>query len=229
MRWQHPLDGLLTPDLFIPLAEQTGLVTKLGDQVLLQACADVRAWRERPGAADMYVTVNLSAVQLVDVDLVDRVGAAMSGAGLPAGSLVLEITETMLTRDPNRAADTLGRLKALGVQVAVDDFGTGHSSLAYLRRFPVDMLKIATEFTQGLGSNPDDDIVTHAIIQLAGALGLRTVAEGIETSAQHADLVALSCPLGQGYLFSRPVEAHQIHELLAANARRLPLPTGSAA
>lgn len=215
VRWHHPTDGELQPDAFIPLAERSGLITALGNHVLRRACLDAREWLDHPRAANLFVAVNLSATQLADTGLLSQVTAAVQDAGISPSSLLLEITETTLMRDQTAAADTLTQLKDLGVQLAVDDFGTGYSSLAYLRRFPVDMLKIASEFTQGIDSTPDENVVTQAIIQLADTLGLRTVAEGIETSTQHNHLAELSCAFGQGYLFSHPVPSDQIHQLLA--------------
>ena len=208
VRWQHP-DGLRGPDAFIGLAEETGLIVEIGELVLRDACHQAARWAAADGTRPLTVTVNLSARQLAHPDIVDVVKSALEDAGLDAKRLVLEMTETVLMQDREAAAATLWQLKALGVRIAIDDFGTGYSSLAYLRRFPIDMLKVAREFIDGLGRDEHDDVITRAIVELAGTLGLLTVAEGIETEAQQAFVTALGCDLGQGYLFSRPVDAEE--------------------
>jgi EAL domain-containing protein (putative c-di-GMP-specific phosphodiesterase class I) len=164
------------------------------------------------------VTVNLSARQVTDPRIVDQVGAALTEADLDPGRLVLEITETVLMQDREAAATNLEKLKALGVRIAIDDFGTGYSSLAYLCRFPIDMLKIPREFVDGLGRDANSDVVTRAIVELAGALGLLTVAEGVETAYQHGHVAELGCDLAQGYLFSRPVDAETVMALMTSPA-----------
>jgi EAL domain-containing protein (putative c-di-GMP-specific phosphodiesterase class I) len=215
VRWEHPEKGLLLPDRFVPVAEQSRLILDLGRLVLSEACGAASRWLVgAPEDRQLVVTVNLSAAQLADPDLVADVASALAETGLDASHLVLEITESMLMKDRHAAAATLRRLKDLGVQLAIDDFGTGYSSLAYLRRFPVDMLKIAGEFTGGLGRDPHDDAITYAIVDLAMTLGLQVVAEGIETPDQHAQLTALGCPLGQGFLFTGATSAAQVHRLL---------------
>jgi EAL domain-containing protein (putative c-di-GMP-specific phosphodiesterase class I) len=208
VRWAHPTDGTRGPDQFIGLAEETGLIVEIGAQVLRDACRQAARWAT-VGRGDLDVTVNLSARQLSDPRIVDDVTSALSEAGLDPRRLVLEITETVLMQDREAAAATLWQLKALGVRIAIDDFGTGYSSLAYLRRFPIDILKIAREFVDGLGRDENDDVITRAIVELAGTLGLQTIAEGIETTDQQNFVTALGCDLGQGYLFSRPVDADE--------------------
>ncbi len=215
VRWEHPTEGLLLPDCFVPVAEQSGLILDLGRLVLREACREARKWLEGTSEdSQLVVTVNLSAAQLADPDLVADVAAALAETALDPGHLVLEITESTLMQDRHAAAVTLRRLKELGVRLAIDDFGTGYSSLAYLRRFPVDMLKIAREFTGGLGHDAQDDAITYAIVDLAMTLGLQVVAEGIETPDQHAQLAALGCPLGQGFLFTGAISATQVHQML---------------
>jgi diguanylate cyclase (GGDEF)-like protein len=214
VRWQHPTDGLRGPDQFIGLAEETGLIVEIGALVLREACRQAVRWA-RAGRGDLDVTVNLSARQLADPGIVEDVTSALTEAGLDPRRLVLEITETVLMQDREAAAATLWQLKAIGVRIAIDDFGTGYSSLAYLRRFPIDILKIAREFVDGLGRDENDDVITRAIVELAGTLGLQTIAEGIETADQQNFVTALGCDLGQGYLFSRPVDADQAVIMLA--------------
>src|SRR4051794_35943374 len=218
VRWEHPTDGLRSPDQFIGLAEESGLITRIGELVLDDACRQAARWvAESPEQEDLLVTVNLSARQVADDQIVEQVRAALAGSGLEPHRLVLEITETVLMQDRDAAAATLWLLKGLGVRIAIDDFGTGYSSLAYLRRFPIDMLKVAREFVDGLGRDAHDDVITRAIVELAGTLGLLTVAEGIETTQQSETVAALGCDIAQGYLFSRPIEAEAVSAVMAAS------------
>jgi diguanylate cyclase (GGDEF)-like protein len=218
VRWQHPTDGLRSPDQFIGLAEESGLITEIGALVLNDACRQAARWvADSPEQEDLLVTVNLSARQVADDQIVDQVSAALADSGLEPRRLVLEITETVLMHDRDAAAATLWLLKGLGVRIAIDDFGTGYSSLAYLRRFPIDMLKVAREFVDGLGRDAHDDVITRAIVELAGTLGLLTVAEGIETTQQSETVAALGCDIAQGYLFSRPIEADAVSALVSAS------------
>src|SRR3954465_10454161 len=217
VRWEHPVDGLRSPDQFIGLAEDSGLITEIGALVLNDACFQAARWvAETPGHDDLLVTVNLSARQVGDEQIVEQVSAALAASGLEPHRLVLEITETVLMHDRDAAAATLWQLKGLGVRIAIDDFGTGYSSLAYLRRFPIDMLKVAREFVDGLGRDAHDDVITRAIVELANTLGLLTVAEGIETQQQSETVAALGCDIAQGYLFSRPIEADAVSAVMAA-------------
>ncbi|MET0764362.1 MAG: bifunctional diguanylate cyclase/phosphodiesterase, partial [Blastococcus sp.] len=224
VRWQHPEQGLRGPDEFIGLAEETGLIIEIGALVLRDACRQAARWNAVDAAHPLSITVNLSARQLADPRIVDTVTMALSDAGLDPRRLVLEITETVLMQDREAAAATLWQLKSLGIRIAIDDFGTGYSSLAYLRRFPIDMLKIAREFVDGLGRDEHDDVITRAIVELAGTLGLLTVAEGIETHDQQTIVTALGCDIGQGYLFSKPVDAQTAFEVLTAPAAPVPAP-----
>jgi len=183
--------------------------------VLRDACRQAARWvRSIDPDDELLVTVNLSARQLQHEGLVEEVRAALTESELDPNRLVLEITETMLMHDRDTAASTLWALKDLGVRIAIDDFGTGYSSLAYLRRFPIDMLKVAREFVDGLGRDANDDAITRAIVDLAGTLGLLTIAEGIETTQQQEHVAALGCDLAQGYLFSRPVDADMVMSLV---------------
>jgi diguanylate cyclase (GGDEF)-like protein len=215
VRWEHPVDGTRSPDSFIPLAEETGLIVELGAQVLRDACQQAAHWvAARPDLPELLVTVNLSGRQLTHPGIVEDVRSALESAGLEPAHLVLEITETVLMHDREAAAAALWKLKRLGVRVAIDDFGTGYSSLAYLRRFPIDMLKIAREFVDGLGRDVNDDAITRAIVDLAGTLGLLTVAEGVESSEQHEHVSALQCDLAQGFLFARPITADAVLDMV---------------
>ncbi|MCU1669017.1 MAG: hypothetical protein JWP40_1944 [Blastococcus sp.] len=216
VRWQHPIDGLRAPDQFIGLAEESGLIVEIGALVLNDACRQAARWvAASPDQTDLMVTVNLSGRQVADTRIVDQVRSALETSGLEPFRLVLEITETILMHDRDAAAATLWELKGLGVRIAIDDFGTGYSSLAYLRRFPIDMLKVAREFVDGLGRDAHDDVITRAIVELANTLGLVTIAEGIETTQQADHCANLGCDIAQGYLFSRPIEADAVNALVA--------------
>jgi EAL domain-containing protein (putative c-di-GMP-specific phosphodiesterase class I) len=220
VRWRHPERGLVPPLDFIPIAEETGLIHRLGLWVLREACREAAAWQaESRDHAPVAVTVNLSGRQLQQPDLVAHVSAALADHGLEPASLILEITETVLMHDTDGAIETLQRLKDLGVRIAIDDFGTGYSSLRYLSRFPADILKIAKPFVDALGEVSESDAaLTQAIVGLGSILEVETVAEGIEERVQEDRLRELGCTFGQGFLFSRPVVADEIRALLRASA-----------
>ncbi len=204
VRWQRTPDDLVPPGEFIPLAEESGLIEVIGDWVLGEAVHQAARWaRERPGAA-LTVWVNLAARQFAQAGLVDAVREHLRGAGLAAEHLGLEITESALLEDSEGVVRRLQELKALGVRIAVDDFGTGYSSLNYLKRLPVDAVKIDRSFVAGLGTNADDSAIVGAIVGMARALRLTSIAEGVETEEQLAELRALGCDSAQGYLFATP-------------------------
>jgi diguanylate cyclase (GGDEF)-like protein/PAS domain S-box-containing protein len=203
VRWEHPARGLLQPGSFIPLAEETGLVVPIGEWVLREACAESARWA-RPGEPPLTLSVNLSVRQLAQPDLVSTVRRALAETGTDPATVCLEITESAVMESGAATTAQLRALKSLGVRLAIDDFGTGYSSLAHLRRFPVDVLKIDRTFVDGLGREPQDTSIAAAVISLAHALELVTVAEGIETAEQLEVLTGLGCDLGQGYLFARP-------------------------
>ena len=203
VRWQDPQQGLVLPMRFIPVAEESGLIVPIGEWVLHEACARARAWRDQ-GHEAVAVAVNLSARQFSDPSLDERVASALAATGCPAALLQLEITESMVMAQPEQAMAMMQRLKAMGVQLSIDDFGTGYSSLSHLKRFPVNKLKIDRSFVQDIETDPNDAAIVDAILVLAKKLGLRTVAEGVETEGQVAFLAALGCDEYQGYLFGRP-------------------------
>jgi diguanylate cyclase (GGDEF)-like protein/PAS domain S-box-containing protein len=219
VRWRHPEQGLIPPSAFLSIAEETGLITQIGTLVLENACNQAKEWQHRhPTGTPLKMSVNISARQFQRPDeLVRDVVRVLETTGLAPGSLVLEITESMIMGDAEYNQATLRKLKDLGVLIAVDDFGTGYSNLAYLKRFPVDILKVDKAFVDGLGGNAEDTAIVEAILSIAHALSLSTVAEGIETTRQLDRLEALGCEVGQGYYFSKPLPAREASALLAAS------------
>jgi diguanylate cyclase (GGDEF)-like protein len=217
IRWRHPERGLIPPDLFIPLAEESGLIVPIGEWVLREACRQARAWQDQ-GLPSLRVAVNISAVQFRRLDLVDTVRCALTDAGIDAQYLEIELTETAVMSDPEESVEILERLSRMGVVVSVDDFGTGYSSMSYLRRFPIDKLKIDRSFITNVMTSADDAAIVQAIISLAHSLRLTVVAEGVETAEQVAFLQKHGCDQYQGYYFSRPVEAAAFAELLRTGA-----------
>ena len=218
VRWHHPSRGVLGPATFIPLAETTGLIDAIGAHVLREACQQVATWRaEVPGAEAMRLSVNLSGHQLEDPHLVEAVVAVLAETGLPATSLVLEVTESLLVDQDETALASLNALRDLGVRLAIDDFGTGYSSLSYLHRLPVDILKIDKSFVDRLTADGDASLV-DAILSMAATLDLTTVAEGVEHEHQRAALAAQGCGTGQGYHFSPPVDARDVPDLVTGAA-----------
>jgi diguanylate cyclase (GGDEF)-like protein len=210
-RWRHPTRGLVTPDQFLPLAEETGLVVELGAVMLQSALAQLASWRDRiPALANLTVSVNASVRQLMSGEFAPLVAEALTMTGLPAGVLNLEITESALMTDTKAAGQVLRHLRSLGVHLAVDDFGTGYSSLTYLKRFPVETLKIDRSFVSGVAIDIEDTSIVDAVIKLGHSLGLRVVAEGVETPLQLTRLRDLGCDFAQGYLFGRPRPAELI-------------------
>ncbi|HEU4559294.1 MAG TPA: bifunctional diguanylate cyclase/phosphodiesterase [Longimicrobium sp.] len=220
LRWRHPQRGLLPPAEFLGAAESSGALVPAGRWALAEACRQVQGWGERhPHAADVAVTVNLSARQLRHPGVVADVEDALVGTGLAANRLHLEITESAIMESGEAAVETLCRLKALGVRLCIDDFGVGYSSLSYLHRFPVDVLKIDRSFVAGLGTVGECGDIVRAVVGLAHGLGLHVVPEGVETAGHLAQVRAMECDFGQGYFFSRPVPAGEAEALLAAGTR----------
>jgi EAL domain-containing protein (putative c-di-GMP-specific phosphodiesterase class I) len=214
LRWNHPTRGMIIPADFIPIAEATGVIVPIGRRVLSVACEQMQGWIGRTGR-NLALGVNVSARQLRDESLIDHVREALERSGLRPSRLVLEITETQLMRDVDHAVAILAAAKELGVRVAIDDFGTGYSSLSQLERLPVDILKIDRELT-ATAEGAEDPHLLNAVIEIGDSLGLLTIAEGIETRAQERRLRALHYRFGQGYLFSPPVPADRVEDLLAA-------------
>ena len=209
IRWNHPERGIVTPDEFIPVAEEIGLIVPLGEWVLKQACQDAVAW-----PAKLTVAVNLSAAQFRNPMLALSVVSALGQSGLAASRLELEITETVLLQDDRAVLDTLHQIRDLGVRICMDDFGTGYSSLSYLRSFPFDKIKIDRSFISELGKENDCVAIIRAVTRLGASLGMITTAEGVETEQQLEILRAEGCVQVQGYLFSKPKPLSEIPALL---------------
>jgi len=221
VRWQHPERGLVLPGEFIPLAEETGLIVPLGAWVLEQAALQAARWQLQQDG-DFVVAINLSARQLAEPDLVERVADVIARTGVQPSNLCFEITETVLMADADAVMRIIDRVRGLGVRFAIDDFGTGYSSLGYLKRFAVDTVKIDRAFIDGLADDEGDRAIVSAVIGLAHALGLRVVAEGVESEAQLSALVALGCDEAQGYFFAPPQPADDLHGLVSRTRRWRP-------
>jgi EAL domain-containing protein (putative c-di-GMP-specific phosphodiesterase class I) len=219
VRWRHPRHGLLFPDTFIPLAERSGLIRQLTDEVLEQALAACGRWR-REGLR-LTVSVNLSARSNFSEELVEGVQALLQRHGVPADALTLEITESSVIKDPARTGEVLDRLHGLGVGLSIDDFGTGYSSLSYLRQLPVQEVKIDKSFVMTMMTQPEDAAIVRSIVDLGANLGLVVVAEGVEDAATWNELERLGCHNLQGFFLAAPMPISDFTEWLAAREGRL--------
>ncbi|MBW9051109.1 EAL domain-containing protein [Rhizobium mesosinicum] len=216
VRWQHPYHGLLAPDRFIPLAEETGLIVAIGEIVLRKACRQAMEWQRR--GLPLRVAVNVSARQFLEATLVDQVASVLADTGLSAEWLELEITESLIMQDAKRAVERMHELKVLGMSLSIDDFGTGYSSLSTLKNFPISRLKIDRSFIREIPHDTSDMAITSAIVSLGRILGLEIVAEGVETNEQAEFLAQSGCDIFQGYLISRPLHAAGLDALFAAHS-----------
>jgi diguanylate cyclase (GGDEF)-like protein len=225
VRWRHPDRGMVQPGAFIPVAEETGLIVPLGQWVLEQACRQARIWRDAASAnAKIVMSVNLSARQFQHPTLVADIKRAVRESGLEPKALKLEITESVLMQDAESTLVTLHALKALGIQLAIDDFGTGYSSLTYLKRFPIDTLKIDRSFVDGLGQDAQDTAIVRSVVALAKTLNLSVTGEGVETVQQQLHLEELGCDLAQGYMFARPSPPEMLDAMFANGLARMTRP-----
>ncbi|MEZ4265922.1 MAG: GGDEF and EAL domain-containing protein [Myxococcota bacterium] len=216
-RWEHPERGFISPGLFIPAAERTGTIVPLGRWAMEEACRQLAAWRAAyPEAANLFVSVNVSGIQLAQDDMLKVVKHALDLGGLPASALIIEVTESAVMDDADGAAVTLNRLREMGVGVAIDDFGTGHSSLSYLHRLPCTAVKVDREFVVTMERDHTFTAIVDTIVRLGASLGLRTVAEGVETAAQLRTLMDLGCEAVQGFLLARPAAAASWTDVLAS-------------
>jgi EAL domain-containing protein (putative c-di-GMP-specific phosphodiesterase class I) len=217
VRWRHPQRGMIGPEVFIPIAEESGLISQLGNWVLERAIAQLSAWREADGVADdFWISVNVSAWQLSDPRLPGYVAERLLRWRVPAGCLALEITESAIVGGSAATAQVLQDLRAVGVGLSVDDFGTGFSALGYLRAYPVTGVKIDRSFVSGLGTHPEDEAIVQAIVTLGTALGLSVIATGVETTEQRAALSALGVPLGQGWVWGLAIDPGEFAQKWAA-------------
>jgi len=219
VRWLHPERGIVSPAEFIPIAEETGLILPLGERVLRSACMQARTWLDN-GIASLHVAVNLSSKQLEQPDLREIILSALRESSLPASSLVLEITESVLMARAAESIDLLRELRSLGIHISIDDFGTGYSSLSYLKHLPANTLKIDRSFIQDIPEDDDAVAIVTGIIALAHSLRMQVVAEGVETAAQQETLARLNCDQLQGFLFSKPLPAEVIETQLVAPKRQ---------
>jgi EAL domain-containing protein (putative c-di-GMP-specific phosphodiesterase class I) len=215
LRWHRVETGMISPAEFIGIAEETALILPIGEWVLREACTQLKRWRDS-GHADLTIAVNLSPLQMSQPGLPDMVQQILHAAGLPAETLDLEITESVLMQPSGENMAMLKRLSEMGVQLSVDDFGTGYSSLSYLKRFPVDVLKIDQSFVRGIGRDANDMAIADAIIGMAQGLHLEVIAEGVETAEQAAYLQAHGCHAAQGYYYSEPLASEAFGNLLNA-------------
>ncbi|HUA74039.1 MAG TPA: EAL domain-containing protein [Solirubrobacteraceae bacterium] len=231
LRWQHPVRGLLAPGEFIPVAEESGLIESIGRWVLDTACAQAASWHAEQGedGDPLGIAVNLSARQFTQRELEQTVLAALAQSGIPASSLCLEITESVLLDEPDRVSETIGEIAKRGVRFVLDDFGTGYSSLAYLGRLPIDGLKVDRSFVDTLGASARSTAITTAIVRMAQALSIEVIAEGVENETQLRLVRELGCELAQGFHLHRPLQPEQVSELLAEQRDREPSPGERAA
>jgi len=220
LRWQHPDLGMVSPAQFIPLAEETGLIIPIGKWVLRTACTQNMAWQKQ-GLPPLCMAVNLSPRQFADDDLVKDVAEILREIGMRAELLELELTESMVMQNPDRAVKILSAIKDLGVRLAIDDFGTGYSSLAQIKRFPIDTLKVDRSFIREIPQVAEDSAIAEAIINMGKTLSLTVIAEGVETKEQKQFLRDHDCDEMQGFYFSKPIEATKFAELLRTHSEKL--------
>jgi EAL domain-containing protein (putative c-di-GMP-specific phosphodiesterase class I) len=227
VRWEHPRRGLVPPSEFVPVAEETGLILPLGQWVLETACKQLAAWATRPGMADLKIAVNVSARQFQQTEFVDQVITALRSNGADPNRLTLELTESLLVHNVEDVIEKMSELKREGVNFALDDFGTGYSSLYYLKRLPLNQLKIDRSFIRDVLTNPDDAAIAKTIVALAQTLGLKVIAEGIETAEQRSFLANAGCHYYQGDYFSPPLPAAKFEHIVCYVGHFVPAPAAA--
>jgi EAL domain-containing protein (putative c-di-GMP-specific phosphodiesterase class I) len=225
IRWMHPERGLVSPALFIPIAEASGLIIKIGNWVLESACKQLQAWEDDPICQELILAINVSAYQFGQHDFVDTVDHMLKLYRIDPAKLKMELTESVIVSDIAEVVRKMHALKALGVRISLDDFGTGYSSLSYLKRLPLDQLKIDQSFVRDIVSDPGDAVMVKTIIEMAKNFGLNVIAEGVETQAQYEFLKAHGCAAYQGYLFGRPVPLASFMDAMAKEASRVTVDT----
>jgi diguanylate cyclase (GGDEF)-like protein len=218
VRWHHPQRGMVSPNSFIPIAEETGLIIPIGNWVLREACHQLRLWqKEKLKGIPLFMSVNLSVRQFAQPELIEQIDKILEETQLSPQSLKLEITESAIMDNANSAAVILQKLRERSIQLSIDDFGTGYSSLSYLHSFPINTLKVDRSFVRRIDGNPKNLGLIPAIMSIAQTMGMSAIAEGIETTQQLAQLRTLGCGFGQGYLFSKPMDAERAMDLIASN------------
>jgi EAL domain-containing protein (putative c-di-GMP-specific phosphodiesterase class I) len=218
LRWMHPELGMVSPGQFIPLAEETGLIVPIGRWVMKEACAQNMAWQRR-GLRPVTMAVNLSPRQFADTHLLHDIDEALLASGMSPVLLQLEVTESMVMRNVSRAIKVLDAIQSRGIRLAIDDFGTGYSSMSLMKQFPIDTIKIDRSFVRDLSTDSEDQAIAQAIISMGKALGMTVIAEGVETLEQETFLRNHACDEMQGFLFSKPLPAKQMADLLRAEPR----------
>jgi EAL domain-containing protein (putative c-di-GMP-specific phosphodiesterase class I) len=220
VRWEHPTQGQLSPGEFIPLAEETGLIVPIGYLVLDKACQQISHWQKQyPSEPPLTMNVNLSTRQCADIDLIDEIKRLLEKYHLPPNSLNLELTESLVIEDTKYITSMLKKLRELGISVQIDDFGTGYSSLGYLNTLPIDVLKIDRTFINQLGTTDSGLEIIQTILALAHGLGMKVIAEGVETDEQMSKLESMGCEYMQGFLFANPVDARGAGDLLSGSRK----------
>lgn len=220
IRWRHPEKGIVSPDQFIPLAEELGLIVPIGEWVIRMVCRQIRSWEEG-GLEPVRVAINLSPRQFMQKDLVDIITREIEQQSVNVDKIQVEITESMIIHDIQRVTDVLNKLKANGISIAIDDFGTGFSSLEYLKRFPIDKLKIDKSFVGNVMNNPDDASIVQAVISLGHNMNKQIIAEGVETKEQLVFLRQRHCDFGQGYYFSKPISQGKMRDIIVIHAEKI--------
>jgi EAL domain-containing protein (putative c-di-GMP-specific phosphodiesterase class I) len=204
LRWNHPIHGLISPEIFIPIAEKSGLIVEIGNWVINQSCIACNNWKEA-GFPDISVAINISTIQFNDNNIVERIKENIRNTGVNPAIIELEITESLLMTDSSDFSNTLDKIKKLGIKVSIDDFGTGYSNLEYLKTIDVDILKIDRSFIQNLKNENHNENIIKAIIQISNSLDIKVIAEGIETEESVNLLRAIGCQIGQGYFWAKPI------------------------